>query len=269
MKMKLYIFRTSYITIMLVLLSYNFLPFYYPLNTKAIGMEVLRIAHAGGGIFTDTYTNSYEAIENNIEKGFIYFEIDFLLTSDQYVVCAHDWNNSFSKNISKKITAPPSLKEFNNLVINNGNYTNCTLDGLVGFLDSNKNIKIITDSKDNNLLILKKISEKIPNYSDRIIPQIYNPNNFKKVKNMGYKSIIWTLYRYMYNNNMVLYNIKKFTGEIAITMPEQRAKSNLPALLKSINIPSYTHTINNKHVLKELNEKYFITEIYTDYLSPK
>ncbi len=89
-----------------------------------------------------------------------YFEIDFLLTSDKYVFCSHDWNNNFSKNIKKKITEPPSLQEFNNLVINNGNYTNCTLDGLVGFLDNNRNIKIVTDSKDDNLLILRKISEK-------------------------------------------------------------------------------------------------------------
>ena len=39
-----------------------------------IDFKVSRIAHAGGGILGNTYTNSYEALNLNIRNGFLYFE---------------------------------------------------------------------------------------------------------------------------------------------------------------------------------------------------
>ena len=49
------------------------------------------IAHAGGKIDGNLYTNSLEALDLNYQKGFRLFELDILKTSDGIYVAAHDW----------------------------------------------------------------------------------------------------------------------------------------------------------------------------------
>jgi glycerophosphoryl diester phosphodiesterase len=51
------------------------------------------IAHAGGMIEGNTYTNSLEALNLNYDKGFRLFELDILKTKDDEYVAAHDWNH--------------------------------------------------------------------------------------------------------------------------------------------------------------------------------
>lgn len=51
------------------------------------------IAHAGGGIEGDKYTNSLEAFQNSYEKGHRLIELDINMTSDGKVVARHDWKD--------------------------------------------------------------------------------------------------------------------------------------------------------------------------------
>lgn len=57
------------------------------------------IAHAGGAIEEDIYTNSLEALDLSYKKGFRLFELDIRKTSDNKFVAVHDWNQwaSFTK----------------------------------------------------------------------------------------------------------------------------------------------------------------------------
>lgn len=75
----------------------------------------LMIAHAGGGINSQNYSNSLEALEYNYQQGFRYFEIDFSWTSDAQLVCLHDWGKRFQKVFGHKTKQPLSLKEFEQL----------------------------------------------------------------------------------------------------------------------------------------------------------
>ena len=49
------------------------------------------IAHAGGGYKNLTYTNSIDSLQLN-KKNYELFELDFFLTDDGKLVCAHDWS---------------------------------------------------------------------------------------------------------------------------------------------------------------------------------
>lgn len=73
----------------------------HPLN-KANGFIAHRVAHAGGGIYQKTYTNSYEALDYNAKSGFQYFELDFSFTKDNRLVCLHDWEDSLSDLLGSK-----------------------------------------------------------------------------------------------------------------------------------------------------------------------
>ncbi len=228
----------------------------------------LRIAHAGGGIEGKTYTNSYQALDHNLQIGFVYFELDFVFTSDEQLVCLHDWNQSFGRAFGYQTNQKLSLKKMQELISANTTWTNCTLDDLADWMLKNGAAHIVTDVKERNLKALSLIAKKLPDAHRRVIPQIYTPENYSAVKEMGFEQIIWTLYRYPHGESEVLNNIQNFRGAFAITMPESRAKTSLPNALASEGIPTYVHTINSLEKADDYINRFGITNIYTDFLLP-
>ncbi len=51
------------------------------------------IAHAGGAIDNNTYTDSLDALNYNYNRGFKLFELDIVKTLDDKYVAAHDWKS--------------------------------------------------------------------------------------------------------------------------------------------------------------------------------
>ncbi|MCK4824891.1 sulfatase-like hydrolase/transferase, partial [bacterium] len=74
--------------------------------------QPLRVAHAGGGIRGKTYTNSLDALDQNIENGFLYFELDFSFTKDGRLVCIHDWKKSFRRSFGFWTKEKPTVEAF-------------------------------------------------------------------------------------------------------------------------------------------------------------
>lgn len=227
-----------------------------------------RVAHAGGGIDQHTYTNSYEALDTNLNNGFIYFEIDFSYTADNKLVCLHDWTQNFRENIGFSAGKRLSLNEFERLTREKGHYTNCTLDGLAEWMRKNSSTHIITDVKDDNTRALRDIYQKLPDARRRVIPQIYQPGDFTTIKAIGYEKIIWTLYRFNGDNDEVIRWIDSFQGPIAVTMSKARAASTLPYKLNHRKIPSYVHTVNSTFELVLFTSIFGVSDIYTDFLLP-
>jgi glycerophosphoryl diester phosphodiesterase len=230
--------------------------------------SVKKIAHAGGEINKAIYTNSFEALNENLRKGFSYFEIDFVFTEDRQLVCLHDWNGSVKRLLGLMHDEKLTLEDFKKVVKENATFQICTFSDLVDWLGNNPGTYIVTDVKEDNLKALQLISKSTPHFKKRIIPQIFVPEDFYKVKKMGYEQIIWTLYGYGGDDDKVISSAKQFDGSFAITMPKDRAKSSLPTRLGQMGIPTYAHTINALDEESELKKVYNVTEIYTDFLEP-
>ena len=162
-----------------------------------------------------------------------------------------------------------TLKEFKSLVNNKAEFNNCTLEGLSIWMKKNPSAYIVTDVKDSNIKALKIMLETLPDAKRRVIPQIYLPQNFSDVKKLGFEQIIWTLYRISISNEEVINWVKSFKEPIAITMPQNRAKSILPEKLKKMNVPTYVHTVNSPEESNEYLTAFGVTEIYTDFLQPQ
>jgi glycerophosphoryl diester phosphodiesterase len=228
----------------------------------------LRVAHAGGGINGETYTNSLEALDHNIKKGFSYFELDFSFTKDRRLVCIHDWQPNFERAFGFLPERMPTLEDFEALVENKSKFELCTVSTLATWMKKNPSAMIVTDIKQDNLEGLRILANKISEFKSKIIPQIYDPQNFQAVKMMGYKQIIWTLFFYDGSNDDVLDWIDRFEGPFAITMPKDRATSDLPKRLAEKHIPTYVHTINSEAEMNKFVKEFGVTEIYTDFLPP-
>ena len=222
------------------------------------------IAHAGGKVDGMRLTNSKEAIENSYRKGHSLIELDMHWSKDGELLLLHDWGN-FAKFIDAPEVKIYTAEEFISFKIN-GKLTPMTLDQLVTWLDNNHGVYIVTDIKTNNLRALKLIKDKYPKLQNRFIPQIYNFEQYDPVNDMGYDNIIMTTYDSNYNNNQIL-DFAKSNKLFAVTMPTDRARTNLPTLLKNENIFTYTHTINTEESVKDL-QKYNVRGFYSDSLMP-
>ncbi len=239
---------------------------YYVNFVDVNSFKALRVAHAGGGIKGNAYTNSYDALDLNINKGFKYFELDFSFTKDNRLVCLHDWTHSFKRSFGFSTDEKVSLEEFKQLVSTKSKFEKCTVDGLATWMEENPSAYIVTDVKEENYKALQIIADAIPNSSTRVIPQVYDPSNFLKIKKLGYEQVIWTLYRYRGETKSVLAWVSKFNGSFAVTMSKRRAATLLPKYLQEQGVPSYVHTVNSKDEKDKFLNNFNVSEIYTDFL---
>lgn len=228
------------------------------------------IAHAGGGIDHNTYTNSIEALNNNYDKGFRLFELDFSWTRDKQLVCIHDWKDHAETVFGFKPDIIPSREEFVNLVKTHSNYKNCTLDSLTEWLADHPDARIVTDIKEDNIPGLEYICSLDENCNRHFIPQIYHPNQYESAKLLGFDDIILTLYRIPkreFLNKSFLRTVSSL-DLFAITMHHLIVPLLARKLKISANHRIYAHTVNDESRLSRLL-LIGADNIYTDFISPE
>ena len=221
------------------------------------------IIHAGGEIDGIAGTNSLEALKASYAKGYRFIEIDFVLTSDGEPVCLHDWSDYYSSGMTGE---PLTVEEFKNIRIFD-KYTPMTLYTLASFMMAYKDVYIVTDIKEDNVEVLRRIAKEYPAILPRIIPQIYQYEEYVPVYALGYTNIILTLYKLpTYNHKAdAEYNAEfaKKHGLFAITADKTLANGQFVSTFKDSGVPLYVHTVNG-----EEQNAFFemgVTGIYTDY----
>lgn len=172
------------------------------------------IAHAGGGLPEETYSNSLRAIDLAAAHGFDLIEIDFMV-HDKQIRIQHD-------------SHPPS---------------ELTVPELVDWLGKHPHISIVTDFKSDdpnyldNLSGLKLLRPMLSNTQGQFIPQIYKPDELEAVRELGYAKPILTLYR-THEGREPIEAINALDLR-AVTMPVERAY-----LAEKIKHPVFLHTVN-------------------------
>ncbi|WDV46705.1 sulfatase-like hydrolase/transferase [Clostridiaceae bacterium M8S5] len=223
------------------------------------------IAHAGGSLKGQSYTNCLEALNNSYKNNFKLMELDFEWTTDERLVCLHSWDG-FAKKFFNHESGIYSYEEYKNFTMIN-DWHQLDLESLVDWIREHKDAKIVTDVKKDNKKALQIISKKYPDILGSIIPQIYSLDEYIAVQGYGYKDIILTLYMSNYSDEQLIDFVNRH-DIYAITMPLEKAKTELPKKLGDLGVYTYTHTINNIEDTKVL-EQNGIDGFYTDNLVPK
>ena len=136
------------------------------------------IAHAGGGIDNQIYTNSKEALLQSIEKGFNLIELDLIETKDKKLVAANNWK-SFKEKSTCCNDDIPTLDEFKKSIILN-KYTPLDAEDINKIFSQNKNLILVTDKTNNFDLINSSFRFD----KSRIIVEVFGQDNyFKAIKN--------------------------------------------------------------------------------------
>jgi glycerophosphoryl diester phosphodiesterase len=248
--------------------------FFFPENWQAPGQEVIfsnnsglpqLVAHGGGEVSGQLVTNSLQAIYHAYNRGQRFFELDFSWTVDQKLVLIHDWDITYRRLFSQNAKAP-SLKEFDQLLMNYG-LTQLNFEQLLSWLNDYPDVKVVTDIKDRNLEGLAYIAERAGDAQKQFVPQIFAASEYNQAAKLGFKDIIFTLYRTDISDSEVLDFVKKNTL-FALTLPANRAiKGSLAQDLKGSGVFVYAHTVNHSEVYEYLQGR-GVDGIYTDKLFP-
>lgn len=219
------------------------------------------VAHAGGGYQNWQYTNTLQALDFNHDY-FSLFEIDLVWTSDRRLVCLHDWDTNAEWIFGRRFEAPVSLEAFESLVAHHPLARNCTLETLLDWLKRHPGKRLVTDIKSDNLEGLSRLADVYGSgVGDQVIAQIYHPDEYAAARELGYRDIIWTLYRYA-GDEAQIHRALQDMALYAVAMPRDWAQRGLA---RRLDVPSYVHTINTQREWT-FYRSLGIQGIYTDWL---
>lgn len=238
------------------------------------------IAHAMGSIGEQPYTNAYEAMVVNYEKGTRVFEIDLMLTEDRKVVARHEWTESMTQQLGQKEKLPDdkqaarlSHEEFINTPILE-QYQPMDIEGIMDMMERHPDIYIVTDTKEQKdrdiqylfTEIVNAAKERDPKLLDRVVVQIYNEPMLDMVQEIyPFQSIIYTLYATQDSPAEITAFVRDNHID-AVTMPEYKVSPNFVAKLRQAGAVTYVHTINDTNTVNNY-EKWGVYGVYSDLLT--
>lgn len=192
------------------------------------------------------YSNSMEALENSYVQGYRFLEVDFGMTADGELACVHDWHAYYPQKDRQIPTMARFLEEHDSVY----GFTSLNADLLADWMRLHPDVYIVTDTKENNLSVARKLSRDYPDLRSRFVIQIYSAGEFQPVQALGFDKIIYTLYRLSYHDKYDLSALVKFDKThpalSAFTFSADTERADFSeALCASVSVPVYTHTIND------------------------
>lgn len=202
------------------------------------------IAHGGGVYQGYETTNSVEALNQAIRNGYKMIELDMELSSDGRIIMLHDWDRTANHYFGSSFPRKLSYNQFLRLSVH-GVLEVLTFEKLARILEKNPDIRIVTDTKGDNIALLAEIKESWPDLIDRFLPQIYDYDQWREVHDLGYKDIILTLYAMAELNPDQVASFAAEHGIYAVTMPDYLADRGICKSLSDRGIIVYVHPVSD------------------------
>ena len=278
--MGIYLYKIKQIVLkfktqLIVLTSIILLLFLFILILNSIMNRTFLMAHALGAVKVNgkeyVYTNTIDAYNNSLKKGFKHYEVDLMLTSDNEVIAFHGYSKGIYGKLGIKVNNF-TYDEFMSGVVFKGskieNLKPTDLDDIINLIKTNKSSTWVFHLHTNNDatntdIMLNKITDKLKNDTDSFC-RIYIGINYKEelpiLNKYNIKNKIYHLYEKEkrdeeVNTNEKLINYIKKNGIVRISMEKTMIprEKDLIKLLKNNNIEIMTYTENkllNKLFLK-------------------
>ncbi|MEO1434306.1 MAG: sulfatase-like hydrolase/transferase, partial [Bacteroidota bacterium] len=182
------------------------------------------IAHAGGSIDGRPYTNSLEALEASYQKGFRWFELDFLRTKDGKFVAAHDWG-SWKQATGYKGSTPTDLATFNKYLID-GQYQAMDMPQINQWFADHPDAILVTDKVDRPVEFAAAF-----HHLDRLQMELFSWAAIEEAQKLGIEIILNEQLFWKLNGDRVAILQEKGIQKIAMS---RNQVANNQTILKSI-----------------------------------
>jgi hypothetical protein len=221
----------------------------------------LRIAHAGGTYRGLSYTNSLEALDYNYARGARWFEMDFSRDARGTWWAVHEW-----KEIHERLGIPLDRdgRGLPDRQTGASPFRLASIERVLAWFGDHQDARLITDTKDDNPVLLQQLGSAPPALKRRIHPQIYRLREYRLARTSELGVPIFTTYRSRYPW-WVLGRFVRHHPLLAVTITRDEASDACRALAG--RVPLLTHTINDAAEEAGLMRA-GISGIYTDELLP-
>lgn len=225
----------------------------------------------------DTLTNSKEAFEYNYKRGQRVFEVDLSITSDNVMVCRHDWNSDLGQAAAfgwtEEEKTVPSAEQFLAAPIYE-KYTPMTLADFYDIMKTHEDIYAVLDPKYTpdvpgqfSLIVNTAIENGCEEVLDRVIVQIYYKEMYDEVNSVyTFQNYLFTLYYIGYSEEYGAAAFCQEKGIPVITMPYTWYNDSIAKDLSQYDLKQFYHTVD-----EEADARRFIglgCGIYTDDFLP-
>lgn len=202
----------------------------------------------------------------NYSKGFRLFELDLSWTSDNHLVCLHDWKSTAKRLFNHQTEKPVSLTVFHQLAADHYHWTPCDLSSIGQWLEQHPDAYVVTDIKGRIVTGHQLIAETLPDKIAQFIPQFTQKKHYNRIREYGFSRLIWTLLSYN-GTPETLADDRLHMSLFAITMPKAKADAGWAKVIK--DTATYVHTINDPKLAKHYVQAQGLTSVYTDFLPIK
>lgn len=204
----------------------------FPLSSP---VEAKLVAHAGGAMKGEAFTNSREALDEHYAEGYRVFELDFQWTSDGQLVLVHDWPRE-----SNDFGLPPHVlsdSEFVTAQRKDGLHQ-LTFASLREWLQMHREAFVVTDTKASNLRLLAYLNANGGDIRPQLIIQIYRMSELGAARQLGPRAVWLTVYRYSYP----AWALPRISGVDAFVIPVRFYGRYRQAMLKT-TVHFYVHPV--------------------------
>ena len=157
---------------------------YFPREVYTFEPNINRyIAHAGGEVNGIKSTNTKDALDESYAKGFRFFELDIITTSDGKLVAAHDWK-MWSRFTDFKGELPPTHEEFMKRKIY-GDYITLDLNGINEWFKAHPDATLVTDKLNDPIAFSKAFVDK-----ERLIMELFSIMKTEEAASEGLNAMI-------------------------------------------------------------------------------
>lgn len=254
--------KTFWGTTIILLLSlfcyFNFWVYPTPENFPFhLNEQPILIAHGGGAIDGQTYTNSKEAIINALNNNYNFIEIDFHILDDNKLAGIHDLKSFNEATGYGSTNQSISSSEFKNRKIHG--YLTPVLGEDIAQIFKQNSAYLITD-KITDPEILEK---EIPIEKDRIFVEVPTYKEYRSFLKKGYKYPMLTIYElHVLKHYWPLFSTGKIKALVIPTILIDKHPEELKLLLEK-DITIFAHTSDDKEYIKE-NIGKTVSGFYTD-----
>lgn len=212
-----------------------------------------KIIHAGGAVTGPdgqiyTYTNSKEAFEQSARAGVKFIEMDFNMTSDGHLVCLHNWRRQFRDADGNQVSQAVSLEEFRKGSAM-GYFTVMTAEDLLEKMREYPDIYLVADMKGpSDEAGYAMLADIFAEMQDRVIAQIYHIEQYSSLWDMGYRLIIYSLYKAHRRefSERTLDLFRRNVRLVGMTLGFKKVNDpELFNLIKGYKIPIYSNTVDD------------------------
>ena len=213
------------------------------LFSRQIKPSQMLIAHAGGKIDGNVYTNSLEAIKASVDRGYKYIELDLVATQTPpyKIVGAHDYL-LLCKMVGKidncNINTIDTKKD---MIL--GKYTLLDDEKILDFFLKHEDLWLVTDKIDN----FELLNQKFFKLKNRMIVEVFSLDKYKQAKRFGFAGVAYNVKNYKDAKIVIDNNIAMVTMSLNIAKNDE-----IIEMLKEKGVKILGYTAKNFAKVKQM-----------------